>query len=75
MTVLTELREMKDALNEHWDSLNAELTELTAISEADMTPELEERLTEVNDDLGGVAEWIEATEASIRSKEISTCSK
>ena len=61
-----ELTNALSAFQAAWDSAMGELDELTSIPEAELDPNNEDRIAELNEDLSGIAEWMQATNGAIR---------
>ena len=65
MTKREELTNALSAFQAAWDSAMGELDELTSIPEAELDPNNEDRIAQLNEDLCSVAEWMQATNSAI----------
>ena len=69
MSTREELTDALSAFQAAWDTTMEELNELTSLPgfpDAELDPNNEERIVELNEELCNLAEWMKATNAAIR---------
>ena len=69
MTDLEALNSALSRFNDRWDVVMGELDELTSIPEAELDPNNEDRIVELNEELCRLTHWTQATNAAIRREE------
>ena len=67
-----QLTDALSAFQATWDTTVEELDQLTSIPEAELDPNNEERIVELNEELCSLAEWMQATNGAIRQHDKET---
>ena len=67
-----ELTDALSAFQAAWDTTMEELDEMTSIPEEELDPNNEDRIVELNEELCGLAEWMQATNGAIRRRDEET---